>query len=525
MTSHYRHRRIYDPAAAFPSLVEPGEIAVNTANRQMVVGDANPASPGAPIALLAVRIFDAKAKYAANEFVVQAGNLYRSKGVLNPGVFNAAQWDLYASETSLKGYIDAADTAIVSGYEAADSALQTQVNGKVSKAGDTMTGNLNVPPPTIPSHATTKQYVDEQIAAGGIVTLPALDVSYVSGGAIASTNVQAAIAELDSEKAPLYSPTFLGEPLAPMPVANDNSTKIATTAWVNNYTVTYVTSFMQDYVDGALSAILGTAMPQAPGTAAVGTSTKYAREDHRHPADPTRAPSASPVFTGDPRAPTPAPGDNDTSIATTAFVQAALGANPAAIWFSTGDVKLTYKTVADTGWVMLNDGTMGDATSGGTTRANADTVNLFTLLWTNIPNIYCPVLPGGRGVDAATDFAAHKTIKLAAALGRSLGIAGVGAGLTARALGQTVGAETETLDISKVPPNSVTLNVSMGTKLPGGTVKGLFFRPGSTPDSTLTAESDLNAPPNSTVDLGTTGGGGAHNNMQPTSFLNAMVKL
>lgn len=37
------------------------------------------------------------------------------------------------------------------------------------------------------------------------------------------------------------------------------------------------------------------------------------------------APVNSPTFTGDPKAPTPAPGDNDTSIATTAFVQAALG--------------------------------------------------------------------------------------------------------------------------------------------------------------------------------------------------------
>ncbi len=32
----------------------------------------------------------------------------------------------------------------------------------------------------------------------------------------------------------------------------------------------------------------------------------------------------SPTFTGDPKAPTPAPGDNDTSIATTAFVTAAI---------------------------------------------------------------------------------------------------------------------------------------------------------------------------------------------------------
>jgi hypothetical protein len=35
------------------------------------------------------------------------------------------------------------------------------------------------------------------------------------------------------------------------------------------------------------------------------------------------APLASPVLTGDPQAPTPVPGDNDTSVATTAFVQAA----------------------------------------------------------------------------------------------------------------------------------------------------------------------------------------------------------
>jgi len=36
------------------------------------------------------------------------------------------------------------------------------------------------------------------------------------------------------------------------------------------------------------------------------------------------APINSPAFTGNPTAPTPAPGDNDTSIATTAFVQDAV---------------------------------------------------------------------------------------------------------------------------------------------------------------------------------------------------------
>ena len=43
-------------------------------------------------------------------------------------------------------------------------------------------------------------------------------------------------------------------------------------------------------------------------------------------ASATYAPLASPTFTGDPKAPTPAPGDNDTSVATTEFVHAAVAA-------------------------------------------------------------------------------------------------------------------------------------------------------------------------------------------------------
>ena len=104
------------------------------------------------------------------------------------------------------------------------------------------------------------------------------------------------------------------------------------------------------------------------GTAAVGTTTKYAREDHRHPTDTSRAasththaqadvtnlvtdlglkaPLAGPVFTGDARAVTPATADNDTSIATTAFVKAQ-GYAPLASPTFTGDARAVTPTAGD----------------------------------------------------------------------------------------------------------------------------------------------------------------------------------
>jgi hypothetical protein len=68
----------------------------------------------------------------------------------------------------------------------------------------------------------------------------------------------------------------------------------------------------------------GTAPPIMDGTATVGTSLLFSRQDHIHPSDTSRAPVASPIFTGDPQAPTPAANDSDTSIATTAFVAGAV---------------------------------------------------------------------------------------------------------------------------------------------------------------------------------------------------------
>jgi hypothetical protein len=68
------------------------------------------------------------------------------------------------------------------------------------------------------------------------------------------------------------------------------------------------------------------ANPTMNGTAAPGTSSLMSKSDHVHPTDTSRAPLASPVFTGTPTAPTVTPAtDSTTKLATTAFVQSALG--------------------------------------------------------------------------------------------------------------------------------------------------------------------------------------------------------
>ena len=74
-----------------------------------------------------------------------------------------------------------------------------------------------------------------------------------------------------------------------------------------------------------------TTTPKVNGTAAVGSETKWAKGDHVHPTDTTRAPLASPTFTGTPKAPTAAAGTNTTQIATTAFVTSAVAAGASSI--------------------------------------------------------------------------------------------------------------------------------------------------------------------------------------------------
>lgn len=67
-----------------------------------------------------------------------------------------------------------------------------------------------------------------------------------------------------------------------------------------------------------------TTTPAMDGTASYGSGTTYARGNHVHPTDTSRAPVASPTFTGTPAAPTATAGTDTTQIATTAFVNTAI---------------------------------------------------------------------------------------------------------------------------------------------------------------------------------------------------------
>lgn len=194
---------------------------------------------------------------------------------------------------------------------------------------------------------------------------------------------------------------------------------------------------------------------------------------------------------------------------------------------TTGDLKPTWKATPDSGWIMADDGTIGNASSSASNRANADTANLFSLLWTNFADSLAPV-SGGRGSSATSDFTASKTINLPLVLGRVLGVAGSGTGLTTRVLGSRFGEENHQLTDAENGPHTHTAAVNENPhahtytqyQATGGglsAANAVAANAGSSlTDTSLTGI---------TVTLSSSGSGNGHNTMQPTSFMNVMVKL
>src|SRR6185312_3341244 len=127
---------------------------------------------------------------------------------------------------------------------------------------------------------------------------------------------------------------------------------------------------------------------------------------------------------------------------------------------SSGDLKVKYGTGPLTGFVRANGLTIGNAVSGATERANADTQNLYVYLWGADPNL---VVVGGRGATALADFNANKQLTLPDYRGRALaalddmGNTAAGRltstyfGTSATVLGAAGGAQSHTLLAAELP--------------------------------------------------------------------------
>ncbi|EKT5517778.1 TPA: phage tail protein [Escherichia coli] len=124
-----------------------------------------------------------------------------------------------------------------------------------------------------------------------------------------------------SQYAPKESPTLTGTPKAPTPAEGNNTTQIATTAFVQ--------AALTALINGA-PATLDTLKEIA---AAINNDPKFSTTINNALA--LKAPLSSPALTGTPTAPTAAQSVNNTQIATTAFVKSAIaamvGSAPAAL--------------------------------------------------------------------------------------------------------------------------------------------------------------------------------------------------
>ncbi|MBP5209715.1 MAG: hypothetical protein J6125_02530 [Clostridia bacterium] len=148
--------------------------------------------------------------------------------------------------------------------------------------------------------------------------------------------------------APLDSPALSGAPTASTPSSSDDSSRIATTAWVRDLVERYETLYL---------AILEGRDGNVPGGGGAGLVLSKRSDDDFD----VEWASLSDFAFGSPTAVTPQTGDNSTKVATTAFVAAAVSAMRSSLLGGAGEAYDTLKEIADA--LSETDGDVAEALS------------------------------------------------------------------------------------------------------------------------------------------------------------------
>jgi microcystin-dependent protein len=369
---------------------EVGELYVNYPDRALGVIDTSKA----PLDLLAVRFFSVAADYAVDDYVLYSGTMFKALVPVTSGGFNGGQWDAVLTDSELTGgkiLERLADVdGIASGLDAdlLDGLDSLHFLARANHTG-TLPSNALVPADLLAAIKTVDgagSGLDADLIDGQGAGYFLERANHSGVQSIATiTSLQPA---LDS-KAPIASPDFTGNPLAPTPATADDSRALATTAYVKSNLVNYAPLISPNL----LGAPQAPTQPPSSNNQTIATTAFVKSQGF--------ATLASPAFTGNPTAPTPVSSDNDTTLATTAFVQQLVAAISGGI--PPGSVIWTAAADAPAGYLKANGAAVSRVAFNnlfiaiGTTYGAGDGSTTF-----NLPDLrgeFVRSLDDGRGVD------------------------------------------------------------------------------------------------------------------------------
>ena len=303
-----------------PGTRDPGELYVNFADQQL--GFINAAK--AATDLLAIRFFSTAANYMMGDLVIYEAKVYRAKVVVPPGPFDVDDWDIvgavadaptngsayirkdgdWVKLTDVDGAGSLIDADLLDGQQGIfyqNAANMTSGTLPAGRIDDTSHGNLGGGA----LHANATASVAGFLSGADKTKLDAVEAG--ATGDMTAAEILAATKTVDGAGSALDADLLDGQHGAYY-LDFANSTGTIQPAQFN------------DTTHGNRGG--GTLHPQATGVMNGFMAASDKAKLDSFGLENTYAPLFAPIFSGDARAVTPATSDNDTSIATTAYVKA-----------------------------------------------------------------------------------------------------------------------------------------------------------------------------------------------------------